>query len=77
MRPQEANGLRNRYLDKFLPERRAGPTGSNGAETASPPVPELQFVHEPITDLSIPDDAACASRIPAPVHMEASRPLPP
>lgn len=76
MRPQEASGLRNRYLDRFLPERQTGPTASNGAETASPPMPELQFVHEPITDLSIPDDAACASFIPLPVPMAPSHPVP-
>ncbi len=48
---QEVNGLRNRYLDTYLPPRRK----QNRIE--SEPVREqikLQFLHEPITDLSIP-----------------------
>ncbi|CAL5229819.1 g13221 [Coccomyxa viridis] len=48
---QEVNGLRNRYLDTYLPPRRK----QNRIE--SEPARKLikvQFLHEPITDLSIP-----------------------
>lgn len=55
---EESMGLRNRYVDKFLPQRRS-PTGAEEPPMPSSPVaPELQFVHHPITDLSIPEDSA-------------------
>lgn len=44
----ENDGLRNRYLDQFLPARRR-----ESAWDGATPTP-LSFVHEPITDLDIP-----------------------
>ena len=65
---EETTGLRNRYLDKFLPPRRGTPQqqqppqqqfaqqpGQQQAAAGSAP-PELQFAHEPITDLDIPSE---------------------
>ena len=65
---EETTGLRNRYLDKFLPPRRgtlqqqqppqqqfAQQPGQQQAAAGSAP-PELQFAHEPITDLDIPSE---------------------
>ncbi len=49
-------GLRNSYLDKFLPART---TAKPQQPEAAPARPPLQFVHEPITDLDIPDPARC------------------
>ena len=54
---QEVNGLRNRYLDTYLPPRR------KQSRAQSEPAREqitLQFLHYPITDLSIPTTEQCA-----------------
>lgn len=48
---QEVNGLRNRYLDTYLPPRRK--QNRIESEPARKQI-RLQFLHQPITDLSIP-----------------------
>ena len=54
---QEVNGLRNRYLDTYLPPRRKQSRAQN--EPAREQI-TLQFLHYPITDLSIPTTEQCA-----------------
>lgn len=61
---EEAAGLRNQYVDRFLPTKRqkgasSGANGSNGAGSAagastSGAQGKLQFTHWPIVDLSVP-----------------------
>ena len=53
---QEVNGLRNRYLDTYLPPRRKQSRAQN--EPAREQI-TLQFLHYPITDLSIPTSEQC------------------
>ena len=56
----EPRGLCNRYFDMFLLQMRVA--SRTIAEMApSPPIPDFSFVHEPIPDFNIPDDAACAT----------------
>jgi hypothetical protein len=50
----EVMGLRNQYLNKFLPERKKQQQEPQQAAQSPPAQPPLQFVHEPITDLDIP-----------------------
>lgn len=45
---EEMNGLRTPYLDKFLPPKRNAPKSSRR-------IIELEFLHYPIVDLSIPN----------------------
>lgn len=63
--PQEVTGLRNQYLDTFLPPRRkqgrkaAAQQQQDAANGSGEGEPErqrikLQFLHFPVTDLSIP-----------------------
>ena len=63
-------GLRNPYLDKFLPERRKQQQQQQPQQPAqSPPAPPpLQFVHEPITDLDIPTPERCSLTCSANIH---------
>lgn len=46
---EEMNGLRTHYLDKFLPPKREKKNASPSRR-----IIELEFLHYPITDLSIP-----------------------
>ena len=48
---QEVNGLRNRYLDTYLPPRRKQNRIASEPERKTI---KLQYAHQPITDLSIP-----------------------
>ena len=58
-------GLRNQYLDKFLPERKKQQQQQPQQTAQSSPAPRpLQFVHEPITDLDIPTPERCCPVIP-------------
>ena len=73
---QEITGLRNRYLDKFLPTRRnkgaAGDSAPANAAAASGDADDstadagtsrptsLQFGYCPIVDLSVPSQPLCA-----------------
>lgn len=77
---QEVTGLRNQYLDTFLPPRRkqgrkaaqkqqqqqepsnGGEEPGNGAEEPERPRIKLQFLHFPVTDLSIPTTTQCGHR---------------
>ena len=52
-------GLRNQYLDKFLPQRRTQQQESQQPAQSAPDPSALQFVHEPITDLDIPSPDRC------------------
>ena len=72
---QEITGLRNRYLDKFLPSRRskaaagdsasaagaaAAGTADDSASDAGVGMPtSLQFGYCPIVDLSVPSQPLC------------------
>jgi hypothetical protein len=78
---QEVTGLRNQYLDTFLPPRRkqgrkaaqqqqqqqlqepmsnGGEAPGNGAEEPQRQQRiKLQFMHFPVTDLSVPTTAQC------------------
>ncbi len=73
---KEITGLRNRYLDKFLPSRSkaaAGDSGSGTAGAASGNADDsaadagasqpnsLQFGYCPIVDLSVPSQPLCVS----------------
>ena len=84
---QEITGLRNRYLDKFLPSRRskppddeaslasnsaAGGTAGNGSEAAASPPVSLQFGYCPIVDLSVPSQP---QYVPAPAAQSDARAL--
>lgn len=59
---QESEGLRNRYLDVYLPARRQ----KKGPEAPLDPLPQqnqrpqLAFMHCPIVDLSVPTHQQCA-----------------
>lgn len=72
---QEITGLRNRYLDKFLPSRRSkAPGGDRGSGDSAPGTDgatdssveasasqptSLQFGYCPIVDLSVPSQPLC------------------
>ncbi len=72
---QEITGLRNRYLDKFLPSRSSKPSVGGAAsgsdntaaadaaggnsETAASQPVSLQFGYCPIVDLSVPSQPQC------------------
>lgn len=56
---EEVMGLRNQYLDKFLPQRRTQQQESQQPAQSAPDPSALQFVHEPITDLDIPSPDRC------------------
>ena len=66
---QEVTGLRNQYLDTFLPPRRKQgrkaaeqqQSAANGSGDGQPGKPriKLQFLHFPVTDLSIPTADQC------------------
>ena len=58
-------GLRNQYLNKFLPARNKVATAQRGDSDAAGAAskPPLQFVHEPITDLDIPQPDRQAQRL--------------
>lgn len=59
---QESEGLRNRYVDVYLPARRQ----KKGLEAPVDPLPQqnhrpkLAFMHCPIVDLSVPTHQQCA-----------------
>jgi hypothetical protein len=48
---EEINGLRNRYIDRFLPPRRKPAPDTEERRRRV----EVDFLHCPIQDLSIPD----------------------
>ncbi len=53
---QESEGLRNKYLDVYLPARRQkkqdqGPMDPLPQQSKRPP---LNFIHSPIVDLGVP-----------------------
>ncbi len=57
---QEVNGLRNPYLDTFLPPRRKQQRQeAQELEEQRPPRRQLAFLHYPITDLDIPTTDQC------------------
>ncbi|BDA45071.1 probable cyclin-dependent kinase inhibitor 3 at C-terminar half [Coccomyxa sp. Obi] len=51
---KEVNGLRNEYLDTFLPPRRKQQRHQREDEEERMPRRKLAFLHYPITDLDIP-----------------------
>lgn len=53
-------GLRNQYLDSYLPPRRKQQR-HQPAEEEGTPRRKLNFLHYPITDLDIPTPDQCAS----------------
>lgn len=64
---EEAAGLRNRYVDRFLPtKRQKAPNSAANGNGAGPPAAatalptSLQFLHRPIMDLSVPSTELCA-----------------
>ena len=56
-RAQEVEGLRNQYLDSFLPARRKQP---RHAREAAAPRERLHFARFPIVDLGTPSHQLCA-----------------
>lgn len=60
---QEVNGLRNQYLDTFLPPRRKQQRHQEEQQEEERPKRKLHFLHYPITDLNIPTTDQCASTI--------------
>ena len=56
---EEVMGLRNQYLDKFLPQRKTQQQEPQQPAESAPDPSALQFVHEPITDLDIPSPDRC------------------
>ena len=72
----EITGLRNRYLDKFLPSRRSKPpvsgpasssftaatdnAGGSSSDVGAGQPASLQFGYCPIVDLSVPSQPLCA-----------------
>lgn len=67
---QEVEGLRNQYLDSFLPPRRTPP---RRAPEPGPPRTRLHFPRFPIVDLDTPAPELCAPR-PClwPIHCRAA-----
>lgn len=57
---QEVNGLRNQYLDTFLPPRRKQQRHQEEQREEERPKRKLHFLHYPITDLNIPTTDQCA-----------------
>ena len=54
---EEVGALRTPELDRYLPPRRLGPSAYESRRRV-----QLQFVHSPIVDLSIPQPDRCAGR---------------
>ncbi len=57
--PQEMEGLRNQYINSFLPPRRK--QTRRPRELQGPPRTKLHFARYPIVDLATPSPELCAS----------------
>ncbi len=70
---QEVNGLRNQYLDSYLPPRRKQERDPESRK----PRPQLSFLHFPIVDLSIPSTQQCAPCLDFSAHSAWVSPVAP
>lgn len=58
---QIKGSIRNKHLDQFLPQKRSVSQSDSSAPSSSK---KLDFLHFPIVDLSVPEEAGCESSTP-------------